>query len=483
MTVTRGQVAYLGIDVGTSGTKVALLAADGRLLADAAEAYTVSTPQPGHAETDAVTWVAAADAAVARIAATLADVNLRAAAIVGQMHGAVLCDDTAAPLAPAILWPDRRAEADLARWRDLPQAMRDRLANPIVPGMTGPILTWLAAHRPDLIDRAATVLLPKDVVRIALAGSADGESVRACTDRSDASATLLWDVAADGWAEDVCAAAGIPARLLPTALPSAATVAETDRFAGLVDGATRGVTLVAGAADTPAALLVTGPVDVLVNFGTGAQVLVSRTAPERGDADPSTHLYADAGNGWYAMSALQNGGLALDWAARVLGLGWDAFLAAVADGRADDVTYLPFLTGERGGVASPSSRGGWLGLRANTTGNDLARAAVEGVLFAVRRGMELLGGSVTTASPVTLSGGGWRSALLCRLAADVLGRPVQRLDVRSASATGAALLAARGVGDDMTPERTMGEPIEPTVDDDLDARYRRWLDRASVAEH
>jgi xylulokinase len=482
--MTGRQVGYLGIDVGTSSTKVAVLDADGRLVADAAEAHSVSTPQPGHVETDPVTWRAAVDTALRRIGPSLADVRLRAAAVVGQMHGAVLCDHTAVPLAPAILWPDRRAEHELGRWHELPDSARGRLANPIVPGMTGPILAWLAAHRPELVDRAAVVLLPKDVVRAALSGRSETHSAGLVTDRSDASATLLWDVAADRWAADICSTVGVGTRLLPEAIPSATLVGETSRVAELVDGATAAVPLVAGAGDTPAALLAVGSVDVLVNLGTGAQVLVGRPTPERGGADPSTHLYADAGGGWYAMAALQNGGLALDWAARALGLDWAGFLSAIASGRSGAATFLPFVTGERGGVASPASRGGWLDLRADTTRNDLARATAEGVLFAIRRGTELLGDATGAAGPVTLSGGGWRSALLCQLAADVLNRPVQRLDVRSASATGAALLAARGVGDEVVSQRSTNSQLAPTPDNTgIEAAYRTWLDRVAAAEH
>lgn len=481
MTGSR-QIGYLGIDVGTSGTKVVLLGVDGQLIADATEAYRVSTPEPGRAETDPNTWLAAVDAAVTRIGPALVACRLRAAAVVGQMHGAVLCDRAAAPIGPAILWPDRRAEAELAHWYTLSQPQRDRLANPLVPGMTGPILAWLATHRRELVDRAGTVLLPKDAVRAALTDRLAGNSQVALTDRSDASATLLWDVAANTWAADVCTAVGVPTRLLPAVVPSATVVGESDRIARLVDGATPEVPLAAGAGDTPAALLATGPVDLLINFGTGAQVLRARLAPERGTADASTHLYADAADAWYAMAALQNGGLALDWAARALGLSWEGFLSAVATGRAGEITFMPFLTGERGGVASPSSHGGWLGLRADTTTNDLARAAAEGVLFAIRRGMELLGESLGEAGIVTLTGGGWRSALLCRLAADILGRPVRRLEIRSASAAGAAMLAARGVGDKIEPGRTKAEPIEPTPGASVDSAYQTWLARTALAE-
>ena len=141
------------------------------------------------------------------------------------------------------------------------------------------------------------------------------------------------------------------------------------------------------------------------------------------------------------------------------------------------MSFLPFLTGERGGVASPSSVGGWLGVGLDTTRDDLARAAVEGVLFAIRRGAELLAEPMSGQSEITLSGGGWRSSLLVALAAGVLGRPVRRLRLRSASALGAAMLAARCIGEDLVPERPQDSVVSPTGSPQLEDAYQRWLAR------
>jgi xylulokinase len=248
----------------------------------------------------------------------------------------------------------------------------------------------------------------------------------------------------------------------------------------IIPGGSADAAVAAGAGDTPAALLAVGGTGVHINLGTGAQVIVRRPCATCPDAHPSTHLYADAADGWYAMAALQNGGLALEHAARLLGLGWDDLMAAAARGHAATVSFLPFFTGERGGVASPSSLGGWLGVGLDTEQDDLARAAVEGVLFAIRRGVELLGPATATEGEITLSGGGWRSALLVRLAADVLGRPVRRVGLPSASAVGAAMLAARCTGAELTVSRSTDEPVNPTASPDLNDGYQRWLDCSRV---
>lgn len=471
--------AYLGIDVGTSGLKAALVGDDGRLLATADEPYPISTAVPGRVEADPREWITAAEMATVRVLSDVAEVTVPAMGVSGQMHGVVLCDESGRPVAPAILWPDRRATDVLDRWRELRADRLAALANPIVPGMTGPLLSWLVDHHPGVVDRAAVALLPKDVVRHAL--TSNPATPLPPTDRSDASATLLWDVPRDTWAEDIAAAVGVPARLLPVALPSQEQVGRTDWLSRMVPGATPDTAIAAGAGDTPAALLAVGSPGMHINLGTGAQVIVRRPAATSTSAHPSTHLYADAADGWYAMAALQNGGLALDHVARLLDTDWEGLIAAAARGRPGAVSFLPFLTGERGGVASPSSVGGWLGVGLDTTRDELARAAVEGVLFAIRRGAELLGEPVSGQSEITLSGGGWRSSLLVRLAADVLGRPVRRSRLRSASAVGSAMLAARCVGEDPVPERPQDPVVDPNGTSQLEDAYQRWLERSRSA--
>jgi xylulokinase len=477
--------AYLGIDVGTSGLKVAALAASGRLLASSEESYAVSTPQPGWVESDPATWLRAVAAATARIGDVLADVDVAAIGCAGQMHGAVLCDDAGEAMAPAILWPDRRAESVLPRWRELTSLQRASLANPLVPGMTGPMLAWLVEHRPELADRASVALHAKDVVREHLTDRRDAAVAGVpVTDRSDASATLLWDVGAERWADDVCADVGVPGDLLPEVVSSSTVVGRSDWLDRVVPGASTDVPVVAGAADTPAAMIALGSTGLHVNLGTGAQVLVHAESARRPGADASTHLYADAGEHWYVMAAVQNAGLAVEHAAGILGLTWEGLVGAASRSRAGagGASFLPFLSGERGGLASASSRGGWVGLGAGTTRDDVARAVFEGVTFAVRRSVELMGDVAAGAPEVTLTGGGGRDPWVRQLLSDVLSRPVRFADVRSASAIGAAVLAARGTGAVLHPVRPAVELTEPTPSAALEQAYHDWLARCPAAE-
>ena len=431
----------LGADLGTSGLKLVALSADGEVVADTETGYGYASPRPGWAQTEVAVWEHALDDALDDVLARLDLTGRRVLALglSGQMHGAVLVDGAGRAVAPALLWPDSRATAQVARWTALPAADLAALANPLVPGMTGPLLAWLAEHEPAVVDRAAAVLLPKDALRAALAPGSP-----LVTDRSDASATLLWDVPADGWSAAAVAAAGVPADLLPPVRPSAEVVGELSR------GGAR-VPVVVGGADTPLAMLGAGVrAGLQVNLGTGAQVLRPGVVPAA-VARPLTHTYADVGEGWYAMAALQNGGSAWAWVAAVLGVPEvELFeLAASAPAGAGGVRFAPWLTGERGGVAGPADRAAFTGLSAGTTRAELARAAVEGVVAAVGAAVGLLGGPGDGA--VVLTGGGGRATVVRELLAAELDRPVTWRPVRSASATGAAVVAARGVGLEVSP--------------------------------
>ena len=118
--------------------------------------------------------------------------GLQAIGVTGQMHGVVLAREDGRPTRPAVLWPDQRAASVLPRWLELPREARARLANPLFAGMAGPMLTWLRQNEPADLDAAGLVRSPKDWLRAQLTGDR-------VTERSDASATLLWDVTTDDW--------------------------------------------------------------------------------------------------------------------------------------------------------------------------------------------------------------------------------------------------------------------------------------------
>lgn len=468
--------AYLGIDLGTSGVKVVLLDQSGTTLARTSHGYPVTHPTAGAAESDPDHWWQATRTAVRDATRRAGEVTIAGIGVDGQMHGLVLTDAHGTALRPAITWADTRATAQAERWRNLPATARARLANPVVPGMTGPLLAWLLDHEPHTVDRAAAVLLAKDWLRMRLTGAPG-------SDPSDASATLLWDITADTWAVGTIAALGLPRHLLPPIIGSASQAGQLQARPATELGLPAAAPVATGAADTAAALYATAinPGQVLLTIGTGAQITQPLTRPETRD-HPVTHLYRAVQPGhWYAMAAVQNGGLALDWARRLLGTSWDELYAAIDTPAADDPVFLPYLTGERTPVLDPHVRGAWTGLDLKHTRTDLLRAAATGVTCAIRHALTSLPGP---APPRLLTaGGGSRHSAMRQHIANMLGLPLAPLSAPDASPAGAAGLAADAAGSPIRREPPRSGPdIEPAPHrDQYDAAYHAYIHAAEAA--
>lgn len=475
----------LGIDLGTGSVKAILLSPGGAVLGEASSPYEVASPQPGWAETDPQAWWAATVSAV-RTALTAAGGGERVEAVglSGQMHGVVLADEAGEPLRPAVLWADTRTSPLLDTYREaLGEAIYRRLENPITAGMAGPTLLWLKAHEPHLLARARWALQPKDWLRWRLTGVVASEP-------SDASGTLLYAVREARWLVAAAERLGVSPTLLPPLLPSDAVAGPVQGAAAAALGLPAGVPVVAGGADTACAALgsaLTEAGEAQLTVGTGAQLIVLQGVgagrPERG-----VHLYRTVLGPphapFYALGAVQNAGLALEWARRTLGRSWESFYElAFADLRgappgSGGVTFLPYLSGERTPHLDARVRGGWVGLSLHSTPAHLARAAFEGVAFALKDALAALG--LPPDAPLKLAGGGTVHPAWRRLLADTLGRPLTPGGTPSASARGAALLAGLGVGlyeraDVLPTPQPAGEIVTPNAPDGrLEDAYTRF---------
>ncbi|WP_460447351.1 xylulokinase, partial [Angustibacter aerolatus] len=420
----------LGIDLGTSSVKVALVDAAGAVLQQADEPYAVDRPHPGWAETDPDAWWAAVRRACAQVLRAAPGAEVAGVGLSGQMHGVVLCDADLRPVRPAVLWADTRALAQLDAYRALPDATRRRLGNPVTAGMAGPSLAWLQQHEPAVVARAAWALQPKDWLRARMTGVV-------ATEPSDASATLLLDVVDVRWSGEVLDALHVDRRLLPELLPwSGARAGDLLASAAADLGLPAGAPVAAGAADTAAAALGTGlvaPGAVQLTIGTGVQVVATVGAPalETLPTAPVTHLYRSATlDGWYAMAAGLTGGQTLDWVRRLLGAGWaELYDTATTPARAVDPLFLPHLVGERTPHLDPSMRGAWTGLDPRHDRTSLLRSALEGVAFAVADAVDALPLTAARGRETRLAGGGTTHAAWRTLLATVLDRPLHAVEV------------------------------------------------------
>jgi xylulokinase len=484
----------LGLDLGTGSVKALVFHPDGSSATTASAPYRVHAPRPDRAEADPGEWWDAVVGAV-REATGERGAEVEAVGLSGQMHGVVLVDSNANPLRPAILWADTRSVRELDRYKTLDEAALGRLANPPATGMAGPSLLWLREDEPGVYNSARWALQPKDWLRMRLTGKVHAEP-------SDASATLLYDVGGDRWDVEVVESLSLDAELLAPLVPSASPAGALSAAAADALGLRAGIPVAAGGADTAVALLGTGSIEpgaVQLTVGTGAQVVGPR---DDFSPDPygRTHLFrtvwdrdgAASGTRFYAMAAIQNAGLALEWVLGVLGMTWedaDREAFEIAPG-ADGLTFVPYLSGERTPVFDPGARGAWTGMGLGHTRAHLLRAALEGVAFAVRDGVEALEAAGVEVPELRLAGGGAVGEAWRRMLADVLGKPLLPLPdgvARVASARGAALLgglAAGTLGASDLPRPRTEDPILPSASAEYGAaraRYREMRDRASRA--
>lgn len=435
----------LGIDLGTSSVKAVVVRLDGSVAGQAIGAYPVNSPCPQWSETAPADWLAATAIAV-RAAVAQAGAQPDAIGLSGQMHGVVATADDGRALRPAMLWSDARATGELQLYRRLPAATRARLANPLSPGMAGPMLAWLAGHEPQTYAAARWALQPKDWLRAQLTG-------RYATEPSDASATLLYDVAGDRWDTGVLDALGLDPAKLPPIRPRAAECAGTLTAGAAAQlGLRAGIPVAAGAADTAAAALGSGltePGTVQLTVGTGAQIVKPVAAlpgalPDR----PVTHLYrAATDTGWYAMGAVLNGGLTLGWVCRTLGAGRpELYASAALPPRPDDPYFLPQLNGERTPYLDPDMRAAWTDLNPRHGREHLLRAALEGVAFAIGDALDHVLEPGERVAHLRLAGGGTTDPAWRQMLADILGHTLAPVEVTAASGLGAAMLGARAAG-------------------------------------
>jgi xylulokinase len=513
--VDTRQAAVLGLDLGTSQVKALLCARDGTVLGRGVVGCQVSTPRDGWAEADAEHWWRATRTAV-RSAVGPVPAEVVGLAIVGQMHGLILVTERSGLLRAPIIWLDRRAAAEVADYQRLPADLRARLGNAPSAGMAGPLLLWLSRHEPDAYSRARWMLQPKDWLRQRLTGLRGP----AATDPTDASGTLLFDLARGAWATDVARALGLRTDLLPDIRPPSEIAGTLLPSAAEQLGLRPGLPVATGAADTAASLLAaqlpaarpaapglpgarpTAPglpaIDRwgLLTLGTGGQLIVPASPnpdtpfPDyldlgsRGPVDltETTNLFRSVDGGTYRLAGAQNVGVTLDWVRRTLGASWDELYGTAArPWQADTPLFLPRLAGER--WDDRGSGGAWIGLALAHQREDLMRAALEGVAFLLRGKLDDILAAGCAPARIRLAGGGAEHPAWRQLLADVLAVPLYPAGDGWLTARGAALIAAAATGM-MTAARTPDRSAENEqavvgASQLAEARYRRFRSSAS----
>jgi xylulokinase len=423
----------IGLDVGTTSLKGVAITEDGTVEARASAGYTVQMPQPGWTQQDPHAWWQAAEAVLARLGGGRAD----GIAVSGQMHGLVALDDSGRPLRPAMLWNDGRTaeECREIERRVGPERLVELTGNRAATGFTAPKLLWMQRHEPELFARIRHVMMPKDYVRYRLTGEI-------AADVSDASGTLMFDVAERCWSAEVLAALEVPAAWMPQVHESSAPAGSAGR-----------ALVAAGAGDQASGAIgagVTRPGVASVVLGTSG-VVFAPLPGYRFDPRARLHTFCDARpGGWHAMGVMLSAAGSLRWLRDTVATGMPfATLsdeAATWDVGSGGLLFLPYLSGERTPHNDAAARGAFIGLGLEHDRGAMVRAVMEGVAYGLRDSLELLAALGDRPRVGRVSGGGAASELWLRIVASALEMRLERTEVDDGSAYGAALLAGVAAG-------------------------------------
>ena len=433
-------MALLGLDLGTQSLKAVVLADDLRVLGTGAAGYRPAFPRPGWAEQDANDWLAALRPAIAAAldAARCRPEQIEALAICGQLDGCVPTDAAGDPLGPALLWMDRRAEPLLAGLDA--GLVRERGGLVLDATHMAAKIAWLQRER----GAAATWHQPVSFLLAALTG-------QSAMSRSLASTTMLFDLAASDWSDELLELFGIGRGHLPVLANEADIAGRVSARGAELSGLVTGVPVAVGTGDDFANLLGSGiaaPGTVSVSLGTAEAV---GALHDRAVIDPEmlVETHAFPGGGYHLGNPGWLSGGAVRWAAELLKVDGDttfSALAAAAPAGCDGLVFIPALSGAMAPRWIAEARGSFAGLTAAHGRAHMARAVLEGTAFAMRDVIDRLAALGVATDDIRVLGGGAKSAVWCQMRADIAGRPVRALGDIDASALGAGTLAAVALG-------------------------------------
>jgi xylulokinase len=452
---------YLGIDVGTSGTKTLAIREDGQIVASATAEYPLDSPKPGWSEQNPADWWQAAVRTVKQVlkAGKIKPADVAGIGLSGQMHGSVFLDRDHNVIRPALLWNDQRTAAQCAEIEAKAGGRKkliNMVANPALTGFTAPKILWLREHEPRNYARTAKILLPKDYVRFRLTGEF-------ATEVSDASGTLLLDVKRRRWCKPLLKKLDIAPELLPPVYESEEVSGKLSPIAAKQMGLAPGVPVVGGGGDQAAGAIGNGIVRrgvISATMGTSG-VVFAHSDEVQIDPQGRVHTFCHAvRDKWHVMGVVLSAGGSFQWYRNQLGAAevkaarrkkidpYELLTAEASEAPAgcEGLYFLPYLTGERTPHADPNARGAWIGLSLRHGKPHLIRSVMEGATYAMRDCLEIIEGMKIPVREIRLSGGGARSPFWRQMQADIYGKPVMTINAEEGPAFGVALLAAAGTG-------------------------------------
>ncbi|MGE3410244.1 MAG: xylulokinase [Pirellulales bacterium] len=484
---------FLGIDIGTSGTKTLAINERGKILASATVEYPCYHPKPLWSEQDPEDWWQATIKTVRAVMkqARLKPADVKAIGLSGQMHGSVFLDKKNQVVRKALLWNDQRTTAECQEIERLAGGRAELIklvANPALSGFTAPKILWLRNKEPKNFQKTAKVLLPKDDVRRRLTGEF-------ATEVSDASGMLLLDVRNRCWSKTLLDKLQLDENLLARCYESEEVTGQLTSEAAKLLGLSTDCVVVGGAGDCAAGAVGNGIVSqgvLSTSIGTSGVMFVHS---DKVEVDPlgRLHTFCHAVRGkWHMMGVNLSAGGCMHWFRDQLCQAevaqekktkvdtyhlLDAEAAQVPSG-SEGLFFLPYLSGERTPHADPDARGCFIGLTLAHTRGHLTRAIMEGVTYSMRDSLEIIRGLGVPVRQIRASGGGSKSPLWRQIQADVFGEKVVTVNSQEGAAFGVALLAAVGAGTYKNVVEACTATIKPISQTAAKASAKRQHDAA-----
>jgi xylulokinase len=459
---------FLGIDVGTGGTRAILIDRNGKVLAShSAEHAPIHSEHIGWAEQDPEDWWRAARLVIAgALAGAIAaghTAGVEAVGLTGQMHGCVMLDAAGQVLRPALIWCDQRTQPQ-CDWLNATigaERIIEWTANPALPNFTLTKLLWVREHQPEIFAKIAHVLCPKDYVRFRMTGVY-------AMDMQEASGTLLLDVAHRCWSAEMADATGIPWSWLPQLFEGPEICGRISAEGAAATGLKVDTPVAAGAGDQGAGAVGMGilaPGSVSATIGTSGVVFAATAKPTL-DPKRRLHTFCHAAPGiWHVMGVTNGAGLSFRYLKDTFfpTSTYDELIALAADVApgSDGLLWAPYLFGERTPHLDPEARAAFVGITASTTAAHFVRAVLEGVAFSLKDTFTLFAELGIPVERIRLGGGGARGSLWRQIQADVYDHAVELLEAEEGGAFGAALLAGTGVGAWASVEAACDATIRP----------------------
>ena len=432
---------YIGIDVGTSGTKILLVDKNGKILSQVTEEYDVYYPKDGWSEQNPSDWIIAIKNGIDKL---FVDGNKRedvkGVSFGGQMHGLVMLDEFDQVIRPAILWNDGRTQSqtDYLNQSVGKETLSSLTANVAFAGFTAPKILWVKEHEPENFNKIAKICLPKDYVAYMLTGVFS-------TDYSDAGGTLLLDVKNKCWSDEMCEKCSVSKSWLPKLYESYEVIGKIKSAYNLPNAI-----VTAGAGDNAAAAIGTGTVkngNCNISLGTSGTVFISSDEFSV-DKKNALHVFPHASGKWHSMGCILSAASANKWWIKDI-LDADYQLPDDIEEKLGEnsVFFLPYLMGERSPHNDVNARGTFIGMRQNTTKDEMSLSVLEGVAFALKDCIEVARENNIEVNKVTICGGGAKSLLWKKIIANIFDVQVLSVETEQGPGYGAAILAMVGAGE------------------------------------